>query len=399
MRTSKRWLTAAVLAMGLTAPVAAQDQGPSEFEAWRVPGWTFVPGLTVGTIYDSNIGLTTAPADTGETVSDELLQAAPFAQLEYFGKRTEFASGYRGFINRYMDIEQLNSFDHRFHASLRRLATKRVTFHLENSFADSPTTDDVELNGIPFARTGSQTNTFSGTLEARLTRYMDLTARYENSWVDFDRKENFLTGGWVHGVRTELSRRLSDRASAGGEYSLRLADLNEGTREMTFHDVGGTFRYAAAAHTSFSAAGGISRLEDRFTGATRTGPYVRTSVTHTAARATVGASFERQFLPSFGFGGSSTSQELRGFVQMPITRNRAYVQGSASWRQSDPFIEGELKLDTVWIRSTVGYALARWFRTEGFYTYTRQDTQVTGGEIDRHRVGAQFVVSQPMRMR
>jgi hypothetical protein len=168
---------------------------------------------------------------------------------------------------------------------------------------------------------------------------------------------------------------------------------------LTFHDTGATFRHALAPQTSFSAAAGLSRLEDRLTGDTRTGPYIRTSITHAGARSTVGASFERQFLPSFGFGGSSESQEVRGFVQMPITRNRAYIQGSVAWRRSDPLIENELKLDTIWARTTLGYAIARWFRTESFYAYTRQDSEVTGGEIDRHRVGVQFVVSQPMRIR
>ena len=52
-----------------------------------------------------------------------------------------------------------------------------------------------------------------------------------------------------------------------------------------------------------------------------------------------------------------------------------------------------------WLRSTVGYSAARWLRLEGFHAFTRQDSQVTGGEINRQRIGAQVVVSQPMRIR
>jgi len=192
---------------------------------------------------------------------------------------------------------------------------------------------------------------------------------------------------------------LNDRSSIGAAYRIRLAVLNQGTREMTFHDAGGTFRHALAPHTSFSAGAGVSRMEDRLTGDTRSGPYIRTSLIHRAERTTTGVSFERQFVPSFGFGGSSHSQEIRGFVAMPVLRSRTYVRASAAWRKTDPFVEDGLKLDTVRIQTTVGYALARWFRTEGFYAYTRQDSEVTGGEIDRHRLGVQFVVSQPMRMR
>jgi hypothetical protein len=111
----------------------------------------------------------------------------------------------------------------------------------------------------------------------------------------------------------------------------------------------------------------------------------------------VGASYERQYVPSFGFGGSSNSQELRGYVVMPL-RPGLYTQGSAAWRRMTPFETNTLELDTIWIRSTLGYAAARWARVELLYTFTRQDSIVTGGEVNRHRVGVQFVISQPMRL-
>ena len=37
--------------------------------------------------------------------------------------------------------------------------TRRLTLFARDSFDDVPTTDDVELNGVPFRRTGSRTNT------------------------------------------------------------------------------------------------------------------------------------------------------------------------------------------------------------------------------------------------
>jgi hypothetical protein len=89
---------------------------------------------------------------------------------------------------------------------------------------------------------------------------------------------------------------------------------------------------------------------------------------------------------------------VSGFVQLPLTKNRTYFNGSATWTRSEPLEISELRLDSLWLRSTVGYAFTRWFRIEGFYTYTRQDSVITGGELDRHRVGAQIVISQPMRI-
>jgi hypothetical protein len=413
---------ALVLAAGLTgsAPARAQQEA-SEFPSSRVPGWSFTPGISFGGSFDSNVALANPPADTGRTQSDRLFTFQPFGQLEYFSPRTDFSTGYRGYARRYVEVRELDGFDQQAFLSFRRLATRRLTFFLSDTYLAAPTTDEVELNGVPFRRTGTRTNTASAGLEARLTKFTDLTTRYDFQWVDFDqgdtfdqpgrtgqpgdqpgtfdRPRSFLTGGWVNSWRTELRRRLSERVAVGGEYALRLADLNEGTRELLFQDAGGTVRFLLDAHTTLSAGAGVSYLDDRLFGDRRTGPYYRASLTHEADRATLGLSFQRMFVPSFGFGGSSDSQELRGFVRMPVNKNRMYVQASAGWRRSEPFISGELELDTFRVQTTFGYSATRWLRLEAFHAYTRQDSKVTGGEIDRQRAGGQIVISQPMRIR
>ena len=174
------------------------------------------------------------------------------------------------------------------YGSVRRLITRRLTFFAHDSFGHLPTTDDVELNGVPFRRIGSRTNGGEAGIEARLTKYTDLSVRYENTWIRFDRPELFLTDGWVNGVHAELSRRLSERLSAGAEYGFRLADLNEGTHQVQFQDVGGTLHYHVGSATTLSLAAGVSHLDDRLVLVTRTGPYVRANVTHEVERATVG---------------------------------------------------------------------------------------------------------------
>jgi hypothetical protein len=388
---------ASLIALAGSAHLRAQDT--PEFTSWRVPGWSFTPGVSFGGVFDSNVALAAPPADTGRTQSDRLFVFQPFGQLEYLSPRTDFAAGYRGYARRYVDVRELDGFDQQGFLSLRRLATRRLTFFLNNSYTAAPTTDEIELNGVPFTRTGTRTNTASGGFEARLTKYTDLSSRYDLTWVDFDQTGAFLTGGWVHGWRTELRQRLSERVSIGGEYAFRFADLNEGTRELTFQDAGGTVRVQLGPHTTLSAAAGVSHLNDRLFDDTRTGPYYRTGLTHETDRAVLGLSFERMFVPSFGFGGSSDSQELRGFVRMPISKNRMYVQAAAGWRRSDPFLLDELELDTLRLHTTFGYAALRWLRLEAFHAYTRQDSRITGGEIDRQRVGAQIVISQPMRIR
>lgn len=398
MHWVRRTVMSAILLASMPGSAAAQETA-SEFRSWRTPGWSFTPGVTVAGGFDSNIALASAPADTHRTQSDELFVVQPFGQLEFRSPRTEFSTGYQGYMRRYVDVDQLNGFDQRGYLSLRRLATKRLTFFLTNSYADVPTTDEVELNGVPFARTGVRTNALAAGLDARISKLTDVAVRFDNSWVDFDRTDTFLTGGWVNGVRTEVSHHLSERLSAGAEYGIRFADLNEDTHELLFQDAGGTLRYGLGGRTTFALAGGISYLDDRLLGLTHRGPYVRGELTHDAERATVGAAFERMFVPSFGIGGSSQSQQVNGFIRMPLNRNRMYLQGSASWSRSEPFVSNELDLDTISLRSTLGYALSRWLRLEGFYAFSRQDSQVTGGEINRHRAGTQVVISQPMRIR
>jgi hypothetical protein len=393
-----RLAAAMALVAGAPGPASAQQTEP-EPTSWRVPGWSFTPGVTVSGVVDGNVALAAAPADTGRTESDTLFVVQPFGHFEYFSPRTDFSSGYRGLLRRYVDVRGLDGFDQRGYVSLRRLATRRVTVFFNDTFAVVPSTDEIELNGLPFRRTGARTNILASGVEARLTKFVDLAVRYDLTWVDFDRNDTFLTGGWLSGGRAELSRRLSERASVGGEYGVRVADLNDGTREMLFQDAGGTLRVALTADTTLSLAGGMSYLNDRTVGDTRSGPYVRAALVRAVERATVGVSFERTYVPSFGFGGSNQSQELRGVVRMPIGRNRLYLQESAAWRRSDPFVASDLRLDTIWIRTTIGYAAARWLRIEGFHAFTRQDSEVTGGEISRHRAGAQIVLSQPMRIR
>ncbi len=390
-------MTAAALALLIAArPAAAQDM--TELDTGRTPGLTFTPGISIGGAFDSNVALAAVSPTRRQAQSDRLVIAEPFARLDFVAKRTEFSTGYQGYIRRYQQFDQLNGFDQHGYASLRRLASKRVTFVMSDNYARVPTTDEIELNGVPFSRTGARRNVLSGNVQARLTKFTDLSVKYENTWVRFDRTDSLLTGGDINGVTTRLSRRVDKRASVGVEYEARVASLDEGTRQLTFHDVGGTAELALGPRTAASLGAGYSLLDDRSRRETRTGPYVRAELTRDTEHAVVGAAFERRFVPSFGFGGSSQSQQLRGFIRMPLNQNRMYVQGSASWRRTNPFVVNELPLDTTLLRSTVGYAVTRQLRVEGFYAFTRQDSRVAGGKVNRQRLGAQVVIAQPMRI-
>jgi hypothetical protein len=407
----RRTLLVAALSFIGVAGASAQEQ-PAEFPTYLSPGLTFTPGVSLSGMWDSNVALA---APTGRAASDQLFVVQPFGQVQLVTPRTELVGGYTGYVRRYMDADALNGFDQRGFISLRRRATRRVTFSVTNEFADVPTTDETELNGLPFTRTGSKSNRLAAGVGSRVGKFTDVNVRYENTWVKFDRDDAALNDGWINSLEGDLRRRLNERVSVGAEYGIRRADVDSGSRTIWFHDMGGLVSYALGPRTRLEVAGGYSflndsmserfddslpeQLEDTVLERDRRGLYGRAGVEHAVERATFGASFEKSFVPSFGFGGSSASQELRGFIQMPLNRNRLYLQTNALWRRTNPLELEELALDTIQSTNTVGYALVRWLRLEAFHVFTRQDSIVTGGEINRQRAGLQLVVSQPMRIR
>jgi hypothetical protein len=392
-------LVALSLVVGGAAIASAQDQ-PTEFDSWRLPGWTFTPGLVFGAVYDSNVAVSFPRADTGTVASDKLFETEPFGQLEFYGPRTSFSTGYRGLVRRYFDLGELNGFEPSAFFTLRERLTRRIDLYAKDTYVRVPTTDQLQLNGVPFQRTGARYDSFEGGLEARLSRATSMAVRYELTWVDFVRKSTLLTGGAVNGVGAEISRLFTDRSSLGAEYDVRWADLNQGTRQLTFQDVGAVYRYRTGSRTSLEAASGLAHLLDRNRDVTRTGPYVRLGWNYHSERTIVNLAYSRSYVPSLAFGGTNQSQELRGMLHMPVTRNRLYLQEAAALRRTDPFATfGGLPLDSIWVHTVAGYALERWLRIEGYHTFTRQDTRQAAGQIHRHLVGVQVVVGQPMRIR
>ena len=188
-----------------------------------------------------------------------------------------------------------------------------------------------------------------------------------------------------------------ERLTLGGEYALRFAHIDDDSRDMTFNDAGGSFTFVAAPRTKVFGRGGVSTMFDRLAQERHTGPYFGMGIEYAAEHATVGARFDRQFLPSFGFGGSNQTQELGAYVRAPLAR-RVYSNGSFTWRHAIPFLASSIEADTYWLRGSLGYRAARWMNVEGFYLFGRHDPIEVGGDVTRHRIGVQVVLMQPMRI-
>ena len=376
----------------------AGDSGDVEFPGWQLPGWSFTPSMAIGAVHDSNVALTSARADLGRTEGDWLFSIGPAGRLRYAGRRSDFTAGYRGAFRRHLEVNGLDAFSQRATLGFTRAMSRRWSLSVRNSFADAPTTDEVEVNGVPFRRNGSRSNVAGVGADIRLTKLTTLAARYDMTWVSFDRQDEQLLGGSIHGVRADVGRQVSRRLSLGGEYGYRTATLDGSERRFSFQDVGAVARYDLGPHTRATASTGLGSLHDRNEGTTRNGPYVQLGIAQRLPHMQVGGSFERQYVPSFGFGGASSSQQIRGYAQGPLGIRRTVGQLSLTWRRTNPFQDSTLEADTLWLRSTVSYAATPWSHVQAFYTYSLQDSIVTGGEVDRHRIGVQVVVSQPMRL-
>ena len=389
-----------LVAMLLVASAAQGQERPSEFEGYEIPGWSFTPSFTFATVYDSNVALAGRTPEPGGSPGDILFTLVPGGRLSMLSTRTQFSAGYRGSLRRYMDVGQLNGFEQRAFGALRHAVTPRLTIFAQNEFSESPTTDTLDLNGVPFLRLGVRTNRANGGMEARLTKYTNLRVRYEHTWTKFDSIDERVSSGTIQGVSTDVRRRLSERLTVGAEARIRKSDITSlDPRIIWFNDAGGVVEYRLGPHTTVSGAAGLARVSDSRLDDSRNNTYYRAEIGHQWAAATAGVSFERAFTPSFGSSGSNNNRELRGFVHMPFSRNRFYVQADGGWRRGDPFFEvGDLRLDTFITSATVGYSATRWFRAEAYHAWSLQDSIITGGEVSRHRVGAQFVIAQPMRI-
>ncbi len=325
-----------VSTVGLSGQQSQQSQ--QEVSVAPEPGWTFIPGVIAGAMYDSNVLVTTSVTETGEPASDTYFTVDPTGSLKYRGKLTTFNANYRGRLRRYTTLDGLDGYDQHAGVSFDRRATKRLTFFGTNYYSTAPTTDELNLTGVPYRRAGSQLDTLAAGLNYRLSEYTDWNARYDFTWAHFNREAPDLTGGLINSIQTGLGHRLTNRLKVGVDGAYRFANMDETTSQnVQFVDGGGTISYDVGQFTTISASGGVSYVDDQLRHVTRFGPYVRASISHTAAQAVFGTSYDQSFVPSFGFGGSTRSQQASAWIDLPPIGHRLYLQGSGSWRRTTPF--------------------------------------------------------------
>ena len=144
-----------------------------------------------------------------EAVGDLLNVVNPRADIGFNGRRGQFDASYDGAFLLYHDLSTLNSYDQHASVSARRRISPHVTLFARNSFALVPTTQTVELVGVPFLRTGSTIDDLQSGVEAALSKRTTMTATYNFQWVRFDADPTFadqLRGGHSNGGSVSLRR-------------------------------------------------------------------------------------------------------------------------------------------------------------------------------------------------
>jgi hypothetical protein len=395
----RRRVVAAVLALAVGGPgAAAQTTTPDVEAAPALPGWTLTPTLVFSTSRDDNVLIHEAgdnpPADVVNVIN-------PRAAFDYRGRLTELTGTYDGALLLYRDFGSLNSYDQRAGVRVRRRLSPRLSLFAADTLAVSPTTEFLQLAGVPFVRTGSSLNDLSSGIEAAMSKRTSLNAGVQLQWVQFDEArpvDPVLRGGHSQGGSLGVRHRLSTRTTLTVDYNLHHAVVAEGQASFDVQNGLAGVEHLVARNVRLFAAGGFSHLGLSTFGPARNGATYRAGLSAVLPTAGVDVAYSRAFVPSFGFGGTMQNEDLTAQLRAALSR-RAYAQSSFSWRRNDPLTLGEPSLRSRSLQVVAGYAVQTWMRVEGFYAAHWQTIDRPGGMLDRTRLGFQIVTSKPMRVR
>jgi len=392
-------LTAALLAAGHLASAGQVSDVPVDpLQSPTTPGWTLTPSLATSRTFDDNV-LVRGPGDL--TAQDYLTTVSPRGELAFNSPRGHFSAQYDGEFAGYQNLQGLNSYSQSGSMSLKRMLSKRSTFFFTASAASSPTTELLQIIGVPFVRVGSFTDDARAGLERIVSKRLTITVGAHFGQARFDQSQAYaavLLGGNSVGGDVSLRHRLTARTSLTADADAQYATIGQAREPFAIqHAMGGVEQQLSQNFRVF-AAGGISRLGETSFGPARTGPSIRVGISERYRSAIVDVSYNRSFVPSFGIGGTTQNEDLTARVRLPITR-RLYTQDLVSLQQADPLVIASPQLRSAWLELSVGYAVQRWIRVEGFFAGTRQTVDRPDLLLMHNRYGIQVIASKPVRIR
>lgn len=390
----------ALVALAMVGPAAAQ---PAPWQPDRTTaGWTFTPGVVLGTAWDSNV---TVQNKGNPVLSEWVALINPRGELDYNGARTRFNLGYSGSLETYRQFEALNRYEQRGRIELRQQASARVAVFARGGVMVSPTTDRLEIGGgaLPFVDVGSQliSATSGIRFDAGPRTHLEVAYRFQDVRFDESNQEEFLflRGGYAHAPQATLMYDVTRRLSVGGSWQYEHARIDEDRQTFDLQTGAAQLTYRIAESTTVRVGGGISYLQATNGDLSTTGPAVHGGLEHNRGPATISVRFERAFTPTYTFGGVTTNQSVAASARVGFAGNRGYVLGGITHGRTDPVEEIGLgfRTDSLWFNGALGFSLTRWLRAETFYNGSHQ-TSTARGNIDRARVGVQFVTFKPVRI-
>jgi hypothetical protein len=397
----------AVISVGsllLAVPAHAQEKlsvsGPSP--SYRA-GWTFTPTFGFSETYDDNISL--FGVNTAENQNDDYISTIfPAADLHYAGKHTRFGAFYSGSFLNYQNFSVLNRWDQKVDVDLRRQETARLAWFVRGAGAMLPSTDLIELGGIPFRHTGATTIDSRGGVEYVVSARDSFSSSMNYQHVAFDRSLDVqanLRGGNALESINAWRHKLDSRLSVGADYSFRRAAVLGDPEAFNIHTTEGAVDYELSPSWSFSGGAGAVYLEATAATAARGGPAWRLAFERHRNLTTFHVGYLRSYIPSFWFGGTVRNDEAGIGFHTPLFNSRHwYTDQSLVFRDNEPLtsIEEQLPLRSLRTYSVIGWTPNGWVRFEGFYARVQQSSLQVGGQLFRNRVGFQIVTSKPMRV-
>lgn len=391
--------TVAVLAHAGVRSVTAQSPVQQPVDATTPsPGWTVTPSFGFSNGWDTNV---LVRSDHDRPTGDFVSVFNPRGDVSFNGRHSQVTGAYSGAFLVYRDLDTLNSYDQHGAVSARRLISRRLTAFGSNTISLAPTTEMLQLSGVPFVRTGATIDDLRGGVEATLTRRTSVVGGAHFQWTRFDENrplDTILRGGHSRGGWFTFRHILSKRTTLTADYDLHHAMVGDGQATFNVQNGSGGLEYKTSETLRLFGAGGLSHLGLSRFGPARTGFSYRAGIAWQFQAGTVDSTYSRSFIPSFGFGGTMQNEDLTTRLHLSLSP-RSYIQSGVSWRRNEPLTVGELKLRSLWMQFLAGYELQPWARVEGFYMEMAQQIDRPGGELTRRRVGFQFVATKPMRIR
>jgi hypothetical protein len=267
-----------------------------------------------------------------------------------------------------------------------------------------PSTDLVELGGIPFSHTGAKTSDARGGMEYTFSARSALSSSLQYQTVSFDRPEPVLAnlrGGHVMESLSAYRYRLDSRMRVGADYSVRRAAVIGDLEQFNIHAAQGAIDYDLAPAWNLTAGLGVVHLQGTALTAARTGPSWRVALDRSREGTFFHVGYIRSYIPSFGFGGTVRNEEIGASFRTPLFHSRHfYTDQSLVFRNDTPLTDeiDQLPLRSLRSYSIFGWSPQPWVRIEAFYTRVQQTSLRPGGRLDRNRIGFQIVTSKPVRI-